>query len=339
MQEVLLVSLSLSITVDAVNKLVNPNHIEDAMAMIYLGSAGVFIGLLGMFLFRGYHHDHNIGHEIVEQKKNDFVRSVFTTLRTRDLTLDQSFVEETVVSSPTQPMIVPELVITESGATTNNADQRKKRQFQQDLILPSLNETYKNAFVVADSSEPVKVEPPSNDSNDQQLKVPDRFSVPFARSRSKSGDSIMSSTFALNQNSMDLDEAFQDTRVFATLHALSLHSLVKLIRPLERNFFSLSLQAVLLESSIVLFSGCLNKLVPSQDKSGNPKNLWLKYIDPSLTLVMVVIIAIKAIPVIWSLGQILVEAVPSGINTRQLIQTIMKTIPQIRAVHSVHVWR
>jgi len=54
---------------------------------------------------------------------------------------------------------------------------------------------------------------------------------------------------------------------------------------------------------------------------------------------MVIIIAIKAIPVIWSLGHILVEAVPAGINTRQLIQTIMKTIPQIRAVHSVHVWR
>ena len=54
---------------------------------------------------------------------------------------------------------------------------------------------------------------------------------------------------------------------------------------------------------------------------------------------MVVIIAIKAIPVIWSLGHILVEAVPAGINTRQLIRAIMKAIPQIRAVHSVHVWR
>jgi Co/Zn/Cd efflux system component len=83
----------------------------------------------------------------------------------------------------------------------------------------------------------------------------------------------------------------------------------------------------------------LNKFIPSKDVNEKPINLWLKYIDPSLTLVMVVIIAIKAIPVIWSLGHILVEAVPSGINTRQLIKTIMKTIPQIRAVHSVYVWR
>lgn len=102
---------------------------------------------------------------------------------------------------------------------------------------------------------------------------------------------------------------------------------------------SFSFQAVLLESAIVLCSGLLNKFIPHKDERDQPINQWLQYIDPSLTLVMVIIIAIKAIPVIWSLGHILVEAVPSGINTRQLIKTIMKTIPQIRGVHSVHVWR
>ena len=99
------------------------------------------------------------------------------------------------------------------------------------------------------------------------------------------------------------------------------------------------IQAVLLESSIVLLSGLLHTFIPDHDSQGQSINQWLQYIDPSLTLVMVIIIAIKAIPVIWSLGHILVEAVPAGINTHQLIKTIMKTIPQIRAVHSVHVWR
>ena len=90
----------------------------------------------------------------------------------------------------------------------------------------------------------------------------------------------------------------------------------------------------------MLCSGLLNKFIPNQDKkTGQPINTWTKYIDPTLTLLMVTVIAIKAIPVIWSLGHILVEAVPTGINTHQLIQTIMKTIPQIRGVHSVHVWR
>ncbi|CAF1215944.1 unnamed protein product [Rotaria sp. Silwood1] len=327
LQEVLLVSLSLPIIVDAVNKLINPSHVESPRSMILLGSVGVFIGLLGLFLFRGYDHDHNIGHEIVEQKKNDFVRSVYTTLRNLDMNnenINDSLMRQTSTSNP-QPIVIPELVVTESTTNTNNNNNNNNNnnhieqgeQSKQNLVLPSLNDTYKNAFVVSEITSPITDDHVS-DVSEQQLRVP----VEFKRTRSRSGDSIISSISFLHQDDSVLEDEFQKSRVYATLHALCLHSL-----------------AVLLESSIVLCSGLLNELLRPTNENGNQINLWLKYIDPSLTLVMVVIIAIKAIPVIWSLGHILVEAVPSGINTRQLIQTIMKTIPQIRAVHSVHVWR
>ncbi|CAF2714857.1 unnamed protein product [Rotaria sp. Silwood2] len=337
LQEVLLMSLSLSIIVDAVNKLINPNHIEKAFAMIFLGSAGVFIGLLGLFLFRGYDHDHNIGHEIVEQKKNDFVRSVYTTLRNLDMNsenINDSLTRQTSTSNP-QPIVIPELVVTESTTntnttiitpstattsittTTNNNNVEQGKQSKQNLVLPSLNDTYQSAFITSKMTDSI-TDDRISDSSEQQLRVP----VEFRRTRSRSGDSIISSISFLNHDDSVLEDEFQKSRVYATLHALCLHSL-----------------AVLLESLIVLFSGLLNEFIPQKDINDKQINLWLKYVDPSLTLVMVIIIAIKAIPVIWSLGNILVEAVPSGINTRQLIQTIMKTIPQIRAVHSVHVWR
>lgn len=225
LQEVLLVSLSLSIIVDAVNKLINPNDIEDASAMIFLGSVGVFIGLLGLVLFRGYRHDHNIGHEIVEQKKNDFVRSVYTTLRSLDANhenTEPSFVEQPNPSIQ-QPIIIPELVVTES--TTNEIS--KKRSSKHDLILPSLNDTYQNAFTISETTDQIKEERFS-DSSEKQLRVPDRISVEFTRMRSRSGDSVASSTFALNQDDTILEDEFQKSRVFATLHALSLHSLVSI---------------------------------------------------------------------------------------------------------------
>ena len=234
LQEVLLISLSLSIIVDAVNKLINPNHIEDAGAMILLGSVGVFIGLLGLVLFRGYHHDHNIGHEIVEQKKNDFVRSVYTTLRSLDINhdnLEQPCSEQTSPSSP-QPMIIPELVVTESVTLMNNNTNNEtsvKRPLKHDLILPSLNDTYKNAFIISENPNRIK-EDPTSDGSDKQLRVPDRTSVEFTRMRSRSGDSVMSSTFALNHDDAVLEDEFQKSRVFATLHALSLHSLVNIIQ-------------------------------------------------------------------------------------------------------------
>jgi len=200
--------------------------------MIVLGSVGVFIGLLGLFLFRGYHHDHNIGNEIVEQKKNDFVRSVYTTLRNLDINNENT--EHPLIEQPSisisQSLVIPELVVTESTTTTttnNNNEENKKCQSKQDLILPSLNDTYTNAFIVSETTDQVKEERIS-DSSEKQLRVPNRISVEFTRMRSTSRDSMMSSTFTLNQTDSVLDDEFQKSRVYATLHALCLHSLVNI---------------------------------------------------------------------------------------------------------------
>jgi Co/Zn/Cd efflux system component len=196
LQEVLLLSLLLSIIVDAINKLINPNHIEHPSVMIYLGSAGVCIGLLGLFLFRGYRHDHNIRHEIVEQKKNDFVQSVCDTLKNLD-------------KNPEESLIKP-------NETSNLTEQRMK---QNDFILPSLNDTYTNAFLVAD-----KVEK----DYEQHLRVPEKGSIQLNRIRRKSGESMVSSMLVLNEDKIELDDDFQESRVYATLHALCLHSLVNM---------------------------------------------------------------------------------------------------------------
>jgi hypothetical protein len=203
--------------------------------MIVLGSVGVFIGLLGLVLFRGYHHDHNIGHEIVEQKKNDFVRSVYTTLRSLDASNENnehSFIEQPNPSTP-QSIIIPALIVTESPTNEVN----KKYPSKHDLILPSLNDTYQNAFIVSETTDQIKEERFS-DTSEKQLRVPDRMSVEFKRMRSRSGDSVMSSTFALNQDDSILEDEFQKSRVFATLHALSLHSLVNIKSDVLKNDLS-----------------------------------------------------------------------------------------------------
>ncbi len=201
LQEVLLLSLSLSIIVDAINKLINPNHIEDPSAMIYLGTAGACIGLLGIFLFRGFHHDHNIRHEIVEQKKIDFVQSVCNTLRNRN-----------------NDILDPEeKLMNNLNETSSNLDEQRKTQ--DNLILPSINDGYANAFIAADRVEKVYLNP-----NDQQLRVPVRIN----RSRLRSGESIASSIMNLNEEKNVFDDEFQESRVYATLHALCLHSLVNI---------------------------------------------------------------------------------------------------------------
>ncbi len=180
--------------------------------MIYLGAVGGCIGLLGLFLFRGYHHDHNIGEEIVEQKKNDFVQSVHHTLRARDSNPERSLNQQKT------NLLTPELHINEISLNLN--EQRKKRH---DLILPSLNDTYTTAFLLVDQTQKKE-----NYSNSQQLNVPDTLSTGLNRTKSKSGESIVSTVSNVIEDKTDLEDHFQESRVYATLHALCLHSLVNI---------------------------------------------------------------------------------------------------------------
>lgn len=82
------------------------------------------------------------------------------------------------------------------------------------------------------------------------------------------------------------------------------------------------------------------ELIPHTDPiTGKEINVWLKYIDPLLTLIMVVIIAIRAVPVISSISKILIENIPGGIDTQKLMNEIVKDLPAIKSIHSLHIWR
>lgn len=83
LQEVFLLSISLGIIVDAINHLANPSHVHEPEMMIYLGFVGILVGIIGMIMFWGYHHDHDIEEEITEKKKDEFLSWTLNMFRTR----------------------------------------------------------------------------------------------------------------------------------------------------------------------------------------------------------------------------------------------------------------
>jgi Co/Zn/Cd efflux system component len=54
---------------------------------------------------------------------------------------------------------------------------------------------------------------------------------------------------------------------------------------------------------------------------------------------MIIIIAIRALPAIFSISEILMENMPRGIDSQKLMNEIIKDIPNIQHMHSLHVWR
>ena len=117
-QEVFLLSISLGIIVDAINHLVNPTHIHDPQLMILLGILGIFVGILGMIMFWGYHHDHDIEEEINEKRQVDFLTSIRNHVKSKHKSPTVSR-QTTVVSSPL-------LTETEANETTTTTNSSKK---------------------------------------------------------------------------------------------------------------------------------------------------------------------------------------------------------------------
>ncbi|NWZ27793.1 ZNT10 protein, partial [Asarcornis scutulata] len=64
---------------------------------------------------------------------------------------------------------------------------------------------------------------------------------------------------------------------------------------------------------------------------------WQCYIDPSLTIIMVVIILSSAFPLIKETSIILLQMVPKGVNM-QLLTDRLARVPGVISLHEVHVW-
>ncbi|CAF0875601.1 unnamed protein product [Didymodactylos carnosus] len=175
LQEIFLLSLSLGIIVDAVNHLVNPTHVNDPVILIALGILGCVVGILGMLMFKGYHHNHDIEDEINEHKKIAFVASVHSKL------------------------------------------PRKNRNSFKD----------KQKQLLTDPSSDVAIEKRlQNDFDDVTASSPLSPSVVSYRRSIRDASMVLPSYSYEEINDV---ENFEESRVYATLHALCLHSQVRMI--------------------------------------------------------------------------------------------------------------
>ncbi|XP_048213779.1 zinc transporter 10 isoform X2 [Perognathus longimembris pacificus] len=64
---------------------------------------------------------------------------------------------------------------------------------------------------------------------------------------------------------------------------------------------------------------------------------WQCYIDPSLTIIMVIIILSSAFPLIKETAVILLQMVPKGIDMEELMNKL-SAVPGISSIHEVHIW-
>ena len=91
-----------------------------------------------------------------------------------------------------------------------------------------------------------------------------------------------------------------------------------------------------LGSVVVIISALLIKFVPHDPK--NSKH-WTVYIDPTLSVIIVIIITISTIPLFKETCYILLQTIPKHLEIRRIKSQLLETIPEINGIHELHVWR
>ncbi|XP_062429545.1 calcium/manganese antiporter SLC30A10 [Rhea pennata] len=112
-------------------------------------------------------------------------------------------------------------------------------------------------------------------------------------------------------------------------------------RKTEKKSEALNIRGVLLHvmgdalgSVVVVVTATIFHVLPlSADAPCN----WECYIDPSLTIIMVLIILSSAFPLIKETSIILLQMVPKGVNM-QLLTDRLAHVPGVSSLHEVHVW-
>ncbi|KAM9002474.1 calcium/manganese antiporter SLC30A10-like isoform 2-T2 [Sarcophilus harrisii] len=109
----------------------------------------------------------------------------------------------------------------------------------------------------------------------------------------------------------------------------------------EKKSEALNIRGVLLHvmgdalgSVVVVITAIIFYVLPLE---GNKPCNWQCYIDPSLTIIMVIIILSSAFPLIKETASILLQMVPKGINLEELVGKL-SNVPGVSSIHEMHIW-
>jgi cation diffusion facilitator family transporter len=91
-----------------------------------------------------------------------------------------------------------------------------------------------------------------------------------------------------------------------------------------------------LGSVVVIISALIIKFVPHEL---NDKKHWTVYIDPILSVIIVIIITISTIPLFRDTTLILLQTIPKNLEIHRIKSQLLQTIPDISSIHELHVWR
>lgn len=77
--------------------------------------------------------------------------------------------------------------------------------------------------------------------------------------------------------------------------------------------------------------------VYGQDEATQRKHAWVMYVDPTLSVVLAILILITAVPLVIATSKILLQSVPDAVNLERLKNDLL-SLNGVVSVHELHAW-
>ena len=91
-----------------------------------------------------------------------------------------------------------------------------------------------------------------------------------------------------------------------------------------------------LGSVVVIISALIIKFVPHDP---NDRKHWTVYIDPSLSVIIVIIISISSFRLFRDTAAILLQTIPKHLDVENIQNDLLRSVPEISSIHELHIWR
>lgn len=91
-----------------------------------------------------------------------------------------------------------------------------------------------------------------------------------------------------------------------------------------------------LGSVVVIISSLIIKFVPH---NVDDRKHWTVYVDPTLSLIIVVLISLSAVPLLKESTYVLLQSVPTHMDANSIKKQLLEQVPEIDGIHELHIWR
>ncbi|KAL2822795.1 cation efflux protein [Aspergillus cavernicola] len=324
---VFLVALCLSIFLEAIQRLVEPQEVKNPKLVCIVGCAGLLSNILGLVLFHDHSHGHGHGHAHDEESIEgvDAAEQGYNSEQIADSTRT----EQSAAGDITEPTAAY------SRRRTLDSQHRNGRRYstptrgledigghpasmRQDIIIAANRNQYLDDDESFDS-----------DGGRVENGAADGFG-PTERS-----------TLLGNQDraSNYTDESHAHTHTHAAKTGNDLHESHIHAQPKpkdQKHAHDLNMRGVFLHvmgdalGNIGVILSAL--IIWLTDYS------WRFYVDPGISLVITVIILLSAIPLCKAASRILLQAVPHGLSIDNIKEDIER-LPGVIGSHHLHVWQ